>query len=90
MGLVVLAVGVVGLGAVIGAIVVFTVLRKRRNSANETYQQHVGVYPPQQAMYPAVQQLNLTEPSHQEYPMAPTQSPQHINPYAQQPPYQGQ
>lgn len=90
MGALVLVVGVVGIGAVIGAAIVFAVLRSRRNSANGTYQQHEGVYSPQQTMYPTAQQSYPTAPPNQGYPVPPTQSPQHPNPYAQQPPYQSQ
>lgn len=90
MGLVVLAVGVVGLGAVIGAVVVFVVLRSRRNSANGIYQQHVGGYPHQQAIHPTAQQPYPTALPNEGYPAPPTQHAQHPNPYAQQPPYQGQ
>lgn len=87
MGLVVLVIGVVGLGAVTGAVVVIAVLRSRRNSGRGptgpglgTYTQNMG-YPPQQPIY---------SPAQQPYPAPPGQPPQHPGPYGQQPPYQGQ
>ena len=78
MGLVVLVVGVIGIGAVIGAAVVFAVLRSRRNSGTVpigpgagTYPQNMG-YPPQQPIYPAGQQLYPPTPN-QGYPAPPGQ-----------------
>lgn len=93
MGAIVL---IVGIGAVIAAVAVFAVTRSRRNSANGdpvsgTYPQNMG-YPPQQPMYPTAQQPYPTPAPNQGYghPAPPGQLPQHPNPYAQQPPYQGQ
>lgn len=95
MGAIVLVVGVIGLGAVVGAVVVFAVLRSRRNSGAGqlspgagTYPQNVG-HPPQQAVYPTPQQAYPTAAPNQGYPTSPGQLPQHPNPYTQQPPYQG-
>lgn len=94
MGLVVLAVGVVGLGAVMGAVVVFAVLRSRRNSSsgriasdNGIHPQNMG-YPPQQHMHSNAQQPYPSNPHHG-HPVSPSQFPQSANPYAQQPPHQG-
>lgn len=58
MGLVVLVVGVIGLGAVIGAIVVVAVLRSRRNSGTGQISPSAGNYLqpgylPQQPIYPS-------------------------------------
>lgn len=87
MGLVVLVVGVIGLGAVIGAIVVFAVLRRGKSGAGSTslgagaYAQNMGYPPPQpfpqnaQQPYPSVPNQGYSTPA------AP--SPQHPNPYAQ-------
>jgi hypothetical protein len=83
MGVIVLAVGVIGLGAVIGAVVVFTVIRGR-NSENggplgRSFPQNMG-YPPQ---YPAGRKpYPNADPGHG-YTTPPGQSPQHPNPYAQ-------
>lgn len=83
MGAIVLAVGVIGLGAVIGAVVVFTVIRGR-NSENKapfggSYSQNMG-YPPQ---YPTGRQPYPNADSSHGYATPPGQSPQHPNPYAQ-------
>lgn len=76
MGVIVLAVGVIGLGAVVGAVVVFAVLRSRRNSDTQpvtpgagTYPQNMG-YPPQQHVPPAGQQQYPPTP-YQGYPTPP-------------------
>lgn len=88
MGAIVLVVSVVGLGAVIGAVVVFAVLRSRRNSSIRPINPGIGTHP-QNMGYP-LQQQYLANPN-QGYVTAPGQSPQQPNPYAQQPPpFQGQ
>lgn len=92
MGAVVLVVGVIGLGAVIGAVVVFAVLRNRRNSGIGPVSPGVGAHP--QNMGHPPQQPYLANPNQgysiaapdQGYPTPLGQSPQHPNPYAQQPP----
>lgn len=97
MGAIVLVVGVVGLGAVIGAVVVFAVLRSRRNSGTGPINPGVGVHPqnmgyPPQQQYPASpnQRYPHSAPN-QGYVTPPGQPPQQPNPYSQQPlPYQGQ
>lgn len=94
MGLIALAVGVVGLGAVIAAVTVFAVIRSRRNSGNGgpingSYPQNMG-YPPHQPMYPTAQQPYLTAAPNQGFPTPPGQPQQNPNPYTQQPPYPGQ
>lgn len=95
MGAIVLVVGVVGLGAVIGAVVVFAVLRSRRNSGTGqfrpgagTYPQNMG-YPPQQSIHPSALQPYPPTP-HQGYINPPGQSPHAPNSHPQQPPYHGQ
>lgn len=95
MGAIVLVVGVIGLGAVVGAVVVLVVLRSRRSSAagpispgTGAYAPNMG-YPPQQPMHPNVQQP-YPSPPNQGYPTPPAQPPHAPNPYAQQPPHQGQ
>lgn len=60
MGLVVLVVGVIGLGAVGGAVVVFTVLRSRRNIGTGQVGPGVGAYP-----------QNIGYPPQQPYPPSP-------------------
>jgi hypothetical protein len=94
MGAIVLVVGIIGVGAVIAAVIVFAVTRSRRSSGNGspaggTYPQNMG-YPPQQPMYPPAQQPYPSTAPNQGYPTPPGQPPQHPNPYPQQPPYQGQ
>ncbi|MGW2237053.1 type VII secretion-associated serine protease mycosin [Streptomyces sp. NPDC001759] len=93
MGAIVLLVGVIGLLAVIAIITSLVVARSRRatqNGAatNGTYPN--TAYPAQQLMPPPVQQPFPSQPHNQAYgyPAAPTQAPQHPNPYAQQPPHQ--
>lgn len=93
MGLIVLVVGVIGLGAVFGAIVVFAVLRSRRNSTAgqvgpSTYPQNTG-YSPQQPIYQSVRQTYPTAPN-QGHLAPPMEHLQHPNPYIQQPPHQAQ
>lgn len=93
MGAIVLVVGIIGVGAVIAAVIVFAATRSRRSSGNGspaggTYSQNVG-YPPQQPFSPPAQQPYSPTP-HQGYPNSPGQPPQQPNPYAQQPPHQGQ
>lgn len=93
MGAIVLLVGVIGLGAVIAAVVVFAVTRSHRNSANGgplngPYPQTMG-YPPQQAMPPAAQPPYPAPAPTQPhgYSAPPAQPPQNPNPYTEQPPY---
>lgn len=95
MGVIVLIVGIIGIGAVIGAVVVFTVIRSRRNSAISPvnpgvgpYSSHLG-YPTQQANYPHIQQPQPhPSTSYPEYP-TPEQPFQHPG-FHPQPPNQGQ
>ena len=95
MGAIVLLIGVIGIGAVIAAVIVFTVTRSRHNSGNGvpvggTYLQNMG-YPSQQPMPPTAQQPFPTATPNQGYGYpVPAQPPQGPNPYAQQPPYEGQ
>ncbi|CAM5479917.1 hypothetical protein SCHAM137S_04551 [Streptomyces chartreusis] len=97
MGAIVLVVGVIGLGAVIGAIVVVAVLRKRSNTVGGPLNTGAGMhphpqnmsYPPQQPGYPNAQPPYPPSANHG-YPPHPAQSPQPPNPYSQQPPHQGQ
>lgn len=92
MGAIVLAVGI---GVVISAIVVFAVIRSRRNSKTSPVNPGVGTYPPQmgyappQPAYPPAQQPYPSTP-YQRYPTPPGTPPQYPNPYLQQPPHQGQ
>ncbi|OAH10726.1 hypothetical protein [Streptomyces jeddahensis] len=95
MGAIVLVVGIIGIGAVIAAVVVFAAMRGRRNSVTGpvnpgagTYPQHMG-YPPQQPIHPPAQQPYPPTP-YQGYPTPSGQPPQYPNPYAQQPPNPGQ
>ncbi|MEY9994723.1 hypothetical protein ABIE67_006755 [Streptomyces sp. V4I8] len=86
MGAIVLILGVIGVGAVIAASVVFAVMRGRRNSGRGpagpgTYPQNMG-YPPQQP-FPQPAQRPYPPTPYQGYPNPPGQPPQ-------QPPYQGQ
>ncbi|MCX4588824.1 hypothetical protein OG819_03410 [Streptomyces sp. NBC_01549] len=80
--------GGVAVVVVIGAIVI-VVIRNRRNGGNGGPGSGGGVssqglgYPPTQQPYP-------NSAPNQGYPAPPGQSPQHPNPYAQQPPHQGQ
>ncbi|GGZ39281.1 hypothetical protein [Streptomyces poonensis] len=79
MGFLVVAVGVVLLGAVIVGVIVFAVTRNRRTTGNGNpavgmYAQNMN-HPPQQPVLPYTQQ--------------PYSNPTH-NPYMQQTPYQGQ
>ncbi|MCZ4604570.1 type VII secretion-associated serine protease mycosin [Streptomyces sp. Lzd4kr] len=90
-GSILLIAGIAGAVVVIGILVV--VLRSRRNggsggpgSGGGTPTQGAG-YPPQPPT--GYQQYPNTAPN-QGYPAPPGQSPQHPNPYAQQPPNQGQ
>ncbi|GHH16636.1 hypothetical protein GCM10018780_59290 [Streptomyces lanatus] len=88
MGFVVAVVGIVGLGAVIGAVVVFAVVRSRRNFGTGPISSGVGAHPQNMGYLP--QQPYLETPN-QGYTTLPGNPPQHPNPYAQQPPpYQGQ
>lgn len=70
MGLVVLVVGVIGLGAVIGAVVVLAVLRSRRNSGPGQISPGAGMYP-QNMGYPTQQPIHPT--GQQPYPPTPYQ-----------------
>ncbi len=94
MGLVVLVVGVIGIGAVIGAVAVFAALRSRRNFGRDqtvpgmgAYPQHLG-YPPQQPSYPNIQQP-YPSPPNQGDTDSPAQFPPHSNAYPQQPRHPG-
>lgn len=89
MGAIVLVVGIIGVGAVIAAIVVFTATRRRRNVGNSPVNPGPGAYPPQQPMYPPAQPPYPATPQ-QGYPAPSGQPPQNPNPYTQQPPHQGQ
>ncbi|GGZ67336.1 hypothetical protein GCM10010344_37940 [Streptomyces bluensis] len=95
MGAIALAVGIIGLGAVGAAVIVFTVIRRRRTSGTGSAGPHSGTYP-QSLGYPPQQPFQL--PTQQQYPATapnqrhltpPGQPLQHPNPYAQQPPHQG-
>ncbi|MGW2721541.1 type VII secretion-associated serine protease mycosin [Streptomyces sp. NPDC001492] len=71
---------------VIGAII-FAVAR-RRGGGNGGSGSGGGA--PQQPTYPSGQQPYPNAAPNQGYPASPGQSPQHPNPYSQQPPHQGQ
>ncbi|GAA3583022.1 type VII secretion-associated serine protease mycosin [Streptomyces osmaniensis] len=90
-GSVLLIAGIAGAVVVIGILVV--VLRSRRNGGSGGPGSGGGT-PPHGAGYPsqppAGQQQHPNTASNQGYPTYPGQSPQHPNPYAQQPPHQGQ
>ncbi|SEC17531.1 hypothetical protein SAMN05428938_1438 [Streptomyces sp. KS_5] len=94
MGAIVLVVGIIGVGAVIAAIVVFTAMRRRRNVANSPVNPGAGAYPPQ-ASYPP--QQPMYPPGQPPYPSTPQQGyatpseqpPENTNPYTRQPPHQG-
>ncbi|MEV1085314.1 type VII secretion-associated serine protease mycosin [Streptomyces sp. NPDC050211] len=85
-------IGGIGAVVVIGAIA-FVLIRSRRNSGNGGPGSGGGTpvhgtgYPPQP---PAGHEPYPSAAPNQGYPTAPGQSPQHPNPYAQQPPHQGQ
>ncbi|MGC9542565.1 type VII secretion-associated serine protease mycosin [Streptomyces sp. UG1] len=91
-GNILLIVGIAAAVVVIGGIL-FAVLRNRRNGGSGGpgsgggNPPHGMGYPPQPPT--GYQQYPNTVPN-QEYPAPPGQSPQHPNPYAQQPPHQGQ
>ncbi|MFE5817359.1 S8 family serine peptidase [Streptomyces sp. NPDC056479] len=91
-GSLLLIVGIAAAVLVIGGIL-FAVLRSRRNGGNGGPGSGGGTpahgtgYPPQPPT--GYQQYPNTAPN-QGYPAPPGQSPQHPNPYAQQPPHQGQ
>lgn len=97
MGAIVLVVGVIGLGAVIGAIVVVAVLRKRSSTGTGPLNPGVGMHPhpqnmsyaPQQPGYPNAQPPYPPSANHG-YPNHPAQSPPPPNPHTQQPPHPGQ
>ncbi|WP_228044294.1 type VII secretion-associated serine protease mycosin [Streptomyces ferrugineus] len=84
--------GIAAAVLVIGGIL-FAVLRSRRNGGNGGPGSGGGTpphgtgYPPQP---PTGYQQYPNTPPNQGYPAPPGQSPQHPNPYAQQPPHQGQ
>lgn len=90
-GSVLLIAGIAGAVVVIGILV--AVLRSRRNGGSGGPGSGGGT-PPHGAGYPsqppAGQQQHPNTASNQGYPTYPGQSPQHPNPYAQQPPHQGQ
>ncbi|MET7478701.1 S8 family serine peptidase [Streptomyces sp. NPDC005648] len=81
-------------GAVIIIAILFAVIRSRRNRGNGGNGPGGGTpphgtgYPPQPPM--GYQQPYPNTPPNQGYPTPPGQAPQQPNPYAQQPPYQGQ
>ncbi|MEV6948532.1 S8 family serine peptidase [Streptomyces sp. NPDC051172] len=93
-GGVLLIAGIAAAVVVIGAIV-FAVVRSRRNRGGGGpgsgpgggMPPHGTGYPPQP---PRGYQQYPNTPPNQGYPTPPGQSPQHPNPYAQQPPHQGQ
>ena len=72
---------------VIGAIL-FVVIRSRRGGGNGGPGSGGGA--PHHPTYPAAQQQYPNSAPNQGFPAPPGQSPQHPNPYAQQPPHQGQ
>lgn len=90
MGAIVLVVGVIALGAVIAAVVVFVKIRGGRTSRTGSVNLGAGPYPPQTG-YPPAQPPYPSTPQ-QGYPVPPAQPPhpQAPNPYTQQPPHQGQ
>lgn len=97
MGAIVLIVivGMIGIGALITAIIAFTVIRSRRNSRTGpvnsgvgTYVPHMGYAPPQ-PIYPPAQQSYPSTP-YQGYPAPQGTPPPYPNPYLQQPPHEGQ
>lgn len=77
--------GIAAAVVVIG--VVFAVLRSRRNRGSGGGPGSGGGTPPHGAGY---QQYPNTTPNQEGYSTPPGQTPQHPNPYAQQPPNQGQ
>ncbi|WP_254389572.1 type VII secretion-associated serine protease mycosin [Streptomyces sp. AC550_RSS872] len=90
-GSILLIAGIAGAVVVIG--ILFAVIRSRRNGGNGGPGSGGGT-PPHGTGYPpqpptGYQQYPNTAPN-QGYPMPPGQSPQHPNPYTQQPPHQGQ
>lgn len=95
MGAIVLVVGVVGLGAVIGAVVVLAVLRSRRNSNPGPFNPGAGTppqsmgYAPQHPGYSTAQQAYPSAAPNQGYPAHPGQQPQYPAPRPHQPPHQG-
>ncbi|WP_234341742.1 type VII secretion-associated serine protease mycosin [Streptomyces sp. NRRL S-646] len=90
-GGILLIAGIAAAVVVIG--IVFAVIRSRRNRGNGGpgngggMPPHGAGYPPQP---PTGYQPYPNTPPNQGYPTPPGQSPQHPNPYAQQPPHQGQ
>ncbi|MEV6588080.1 S8 family serine peptidase [Streptomyces acidicola] len=86
---------IVGIAAVVVVIaVLFAVIRSRRNGRNGGGPGPGGGIPPQGTGYPPQpptgHQPYPNPAPNQGYPTPPGQSPQHPNPYAQQPPHQGQ
>ncbi|WP_338673278.1 type VII secretion-associated serine protease mycosin [Streptomyces sp. SCSIO 30461] len=87
-----LVLGGIAAAVVVGAIV-FAVIRSRRNGGSGGpgdgggNPPHGAGYPPQP---PTGYQPYPNAVPNQGYPTSPGQSPQHPNPYSQQPPYQGQ
>ena len=79
--------------AVVVIAIVFAVIRSRRNRGSGGPGNGGGMpphgtgYPPQP---PTSYQQYPNTPPYQGYPTPPGQAPQHPNPYAQQPPHQGQ
>ncbi|MGI5378607.1 type VII secretion-associated serine protease mycosin [Streptomyces sp. CA-251387] len=90
-GNILLIAGIAAAVVVIG--ILFAVLRNRRNGGSSGPGSGGGTpphgtgYPPQP---PTGYQPYPNTPPNQGYPAPPGQSPQHPNPYAQQPPHQGQ
>lgn len=96
MGAIILVVGIIGVGALIAALIVFSVTRSRRNGAGPVnlgvgaYPPHAG-YPSQQPTYPPAQPPYPATPQ-DGYPAPPGQQVQHPHPhpYPQHPPHPGQ
>ncbi|MGW1257447.1 S8 family serine peptidase [Streptomyces sp. NPDC002513] len=88
---------IAGIAAVVLVIAVaFAVIRRRRNGRGNGPGSGGGMpsqgsgYPPQHPTYPPTQQPYPNAAPQQGYGTPPGQSPQHPNPYTQQPPYGGQ
>ncbi|WP_369172729.1 type VII secretion-associated serine protease mycosin [Streptomyces sp. R28] len=84
--------GIAAAVVVIG--ILFAVLRSRRNGGSGGGPGSGGGTPPHGTGYPPQPQTGYQQypntPPNQGYPTPPGQAPQHPNPYAQQPPHQGQ
>ncbi|MGW1162797.1 type VII secretion-associated serine protease mycosin [Streptomyces sp. NPDC002519] len=87
---------VAGIAVVVVVIAVaFAVIRRRNGRGNGPgsgggMPSQGSGYPPQHPTYPPTQQPYPNTAPHQGYGTPPGQSPQHPNPYTQQPPYGGQ